>query len=69
MFQIGVSVKNQNKMTDSVDPDETARNEPSDLDLHYLYRYLFWSVGMNGLRLELSGPVSFFFFFFFFLKL
>ena len=36
-------------MANSVDPDETARYEPSHLDLRCLQRYLYWSVGMNGL--------------------
>ena len=35
----------------SVDPDETARYEPSHLDLHCLHRYLFWSDGLKGLTL------------------
>ena len=37
-------------MANSVDPDETARDEPSHLDLHCLNRYLFWSVGLKGLK-------------------
>ena len=43
-------------MANSVDPDETARDEPSHLDLHCLQRYLFWSVGakrFSALRLVL----------------
>ena len=36
-------------MANSVDPDETARNEPSHRDLHCLRRYLVWSAGMIGL--------------------
>ena len=36
-------------MTNSVDPDETARNKPSHLDHHFLRRYLFWSAWMKGL--------------------
>ena len=32
--------QNQNKMANSVDPDETAHNEPSLPDLHCLQRYL-----------------------------
>ena len=35
-------------MANSVDPDETARNEPSHLDLYCLQRYLYWSVGMKA---------------------
>ena len=36
-----------NRMPKSVDPDETARYEPSHLDLHFLQRYLYWSVRMK----------------------
>ena len=35
-------------MANSVDPDETARYEPSQQDLHCLHRYLFWSAGLKG---------------------
>ena len=38
-------------MTNSVDPDETAHDEPSHLDLHGLQKYLYWSAGMEGLSL------------------
>ena len=48
-MQIQVSSKINNRMTNSVDPDKTARNE-SHLDLHCLERYLCWSVGMKGLN-------------------
>ena len=41
-------------MTNSVDPDETARNEPFHLDLHYLQRYLYWFVWMKGLMTKYS---------------
>ena len=34
-------------MTNSVDPDETARYEPSHLDLHGLQRYLDERVNEN----------------------
>ena len=37
-------------MASSVDPDETARYEPSHHRLHCLHRYLFWSAGLKGLR-------------------
>ena len=30
-----------NRMANNVDPDETARNEPSHLDMHCLERYLY----------------------------
>ena len=39
----------QNRMANSVDPDETAHYEPSHLDLHCLYKYLFWSARLKGL--------------------
>ena len=35
-------------MATSVDPDETARYEPSHLDLHFLH---MWLVGMKGLKM------------------
>ena len=38
-----MSVKNQNRMANSVDPDETVPYEPSHQDLHCLHRYRFWS--------------------------
>ena len=34
-------------MANSVQPDETARHEPSHLDLHCLHRY--WSAMLKGL--------------------
>ena len=34
-------------MANSIDPDETAHDEPSHLDLYCLRRYLYWSAGMN----------------------
>ena len=40
-LQIGIAVKNQNRIANSVDPDEMARYEPSHLDLHCLHRYLY----------------------------
>ena len=36
-------------MTNSVDPDETDRYEPSHLDLHCLQGYLFWSADITEL--------------------
>ena len=36
------------RKANSVDPDETARYEPSHLDQHCLLRYLFWSAGLKG---------------------
>ena len=40
MLHIGVSIKIINRMANSVDPDETARSEPSHLDLHCLQSVL-----------------------------
>ena len=40
----------QNRMANSVDPDEKARYKPSHLDLHCLQRYMFWSVWLKELR-------------------
>ena len=39
-MQTGVN----NRMADRVDPDETARNEPSHLDLHCLQKYVCWEI-------------------------
>ena len=43
-----IVAKSNNRMANSVDPDEMASNEPSHLDLHCLQRYLYWSAGMKG---------------------
>ena len=43
----GFQSKINDKMANSVDPNETARYQPSYLDLHCLQRYLNWSVGMK----------------------
>ena len=37
-------------MANRVDPDETARDEPSHLDPHCLQNYLFWSTRLKGLN-------------------
>ena len=37
-------------MANSVDPDETAHDEPFHLDIHCLHRYLFRSVRLKELR-------------------
>ena len=64
--------KIKNIMANSVDPDETAYDEMSHLDLHCLHRYLFWSAGLKGLTLKVLITTGgdniwiFFFFFFFF---
>ena len=39
----GFLSKINNRMANSVDPDETAHYEPSHLGLHCLQRYLYWS--------------------------
>ena len=39
-------------MANSVDPDETARYEPSHLDLHCLQKYQDWFEGLKGLNLS-----------------
>ena len=36
-------------MANSVDPDDTARCEPSHLDIRCLQIYLFWFAGIKGL--------------------
>ena len=52
-------------MANSVDPDETARYEPSHPGLHYLHRPLCWSAVLNGLReIKLLGSGKLFFFIF-----
>ena len=45
----GFQSKIETRMTNSVDPDETARHEPSHQDLHCLQRYLLWSARLKGL--------------------
>ena len=50
-----MSVKTQNRMANSVYPDETAHYEPSHQDLHSLHRYLVWFAGLKGLNLFLRG--------------
>ena len=49
LLQIGMSVKNRNRMANSVHPDETGHYEPSDQDLHCLHTHLVWSAGQKGL--------------------
>ena len=38
----------QSKQNDSADSDETARDEPSHLNQHYLHRYWFLFAGIKG---------------------
>ena len=39
--KMGCHLKNKNRMANSVDPDETARHEPSHPELHCLPMFLF----------------------------
>ena len=52
LFQIGVSIKNQNRMANSVDPDETAHYEPSHQDLRCLQKQMVWSAVLKGLTMS-----------------
>ena len=46
----GFSLKSKSELqTVTADPDETARYEPSHLDLQCLHRYWTWSAGLGGL--------------------
>ena len=45
-----MSVKYQNIMANSVDPDDTAYDEPYHQVLYCLHRYLIWSAGLQGLE-------------------
>ena len=45
MFQSKIN----NRMANSVNPDEMAHYEPSHLDQHCLQKCLCWLVGMKGL--------------------
>ena len=61
LLHIWMPVKVQNRIANSVDPDETAHDEPSHQDLHFLQRHMLWSVGLKTLlhfqvRLFLSPP-------------
>ena len=62
-MRIGVQSKFNNRMANSVDPDETACYEQSHLDLHCLQRYLYWSVGTKEFRhiFQLNRTDIFFF--------
>ena len=50
--------KFKNRMTNSVDPDETACYEPSHLDLHCLHRHLCWSAVLKRLILVLGKHIA-----------
>ena len=39
-------------MVNRLVPDETTRYEPSHLHLHCLCRYICWSTGLKGLKLQ-----------------
>ena len=45
-------------MANRVGPDETARYEPSHLDLHCLHMYLFWCDGLKRLNFEGTNRYS-----------
>ena len=45
LLLVGMSIKNQNRMTNSIDPEEAAHDEPPNQDLHCLQRYLAFFVG------------------------
>ena len=47
LLQIGFQLKINNRIANSVDPDETTRYKLSHLDLLCLQRYLYWPVEMN----------------------
>ena len=47
-----MSEKNQSRIANSVDPNETTHYEPSHQDLHCLHRYLVWSTGLKGERVK-----------------
>ena len=54
-------------MTNRVDPNETARYEPSHQDLHCLQRYVFWSArSLKNIKITPDIDLGFMFFFFFF---
>ena len=49
-FKWGFQSKINNRMANSVDPDEMAHYKPSRLGLHCLQKYQYWSVGMKRLN-------------------
>ena len=57
-----VTICVKNRMINSVNPDETAHDEPSHLDLHSLQKYLFWSTGLKEIRRMItpSGHINLF---------
>ena len=50
-------------MAKCVDPDETARHEPSHQDLHCLHGYLFWSARLKGISVGVPLYLLVLFFF------
>ena len=52
-LDLPTDANDNNRMANRADPDETARNEPSHLDLHRLQRYIYWSAGMKMLDILL----------------
>ena len=51
-FSEGFESKISNRMANSVDSDELAHYEPSQLDLNCLQRYHYWSAGLKELRVD-----------------
>ena len=52
--KLGFPSKTKNKIANIVDPDKTARNEPSYQDKHCLQRYMFWSAELKELLILLK---------------
>ena len=55
LLNLGLSIaanRDQNRMANSVDPDETVPYEPSHQDLHFLHMYLVWSAGLKGIKVS-----------------
>ena len=65
LFQIGMSVRNKNRMAnsvDSADPDETANYEPSYLDIHCLQKYHAWFAELKAFDFSFIIYLSMLFF-------
>ena len=54
LCKLGFQSEINNGKANSADPDETAHNEPSHLDLHYLHRFAVWSTINNILRIIIN---------------
>ena len=48
----------RNTMANSIDPDETARYEPSHMDLYCLQRSTYWSAGTKELKAPYSSRID-----------